>query len=139
LADQRGYRAAEQASYRQAFKNGVAAVLARAAVRGETALRLYQTGERHRQVAGLVLLPRCDALTAVGRADALNRAAGLLTCCWHPQWVAEKRATGRWSFGWCWWLQGHAGRPTHRLLVPKHRRGELFFDELRRLNAMLPD
>lgn len=42
-----------------------------------------------------------------------------------PQWLAEKRATPRWSFAWVWWLAGHAGLPVSRFLMPAHRRGDL--------------
>jgi hypothetical protein len=77
------------------------------------------------QISALVLLLRCDALTAAGRAFALNRAAGIATCCWRPQWTAVATATGRWSFAWAWWLPDHAGPPVSRFLLPQHRRGDL--------------
>jgi hypothetical protein len=77
------------------------------------------------QIAGLCLLLRCDSLTAAGRAEALNRAVGLLTCCWRPQWLPVARATGRWSFAWVWWVPDYAGPPRTRFLLPQHRRGDL--------------
>jgi hypothetical protein len=76
----------------------------------------------HGQITGLVLLVRWDALTAGGRADALNRAAGVLTCCWRPVWVVPSSGGGRWSNAWVWWLQGHTGPPVSRWLRPERKR-----------------
>jgi hypothetical protein len=70
----------------------------------------------HRAIAGLVLLLRYDALTAATRADALNRAVGILTCCWRPVWIEGTKGNGRWANAWVWWLPDHQGPPTARWL-----------------------
>jgi hypothetical protein len=69
-------------------------------------------------VAGLVLLVRCDTLTAATRADAFNRAAGMLTCCWRPVWIENSKGNGRWSNAWVWWLPHYPGPPAARWLRP---------------------
>jgi hypothetical protein len=57
----------------------------------------------------LVLLLRCDALTAGGRAAVLNRASAQWTCCWRPVWVPGTKGGGRWSNVWIVWHAGGAG------------------------------
>jgi len=57
----------------------------------------------------LVLLLRCDALTAAGRAAALNRASAQWTCCWRPVWLPGTKGGGRWSNAWLVWRAGHGG------------------------------
>ena len=69
-------------------------------------------------IAGLVLLVRCDTLTAARRADAFNRAAGILTCCWRPVWIEGSKGNGRWSNAWVWWLPRQPGPPASRWLRP---------------------
>jgi hypothetical protein len=69
-------------------------------------------------IAGLVLLVRCDTLTAVSRADAFNRAAGISTCCWRPVWIEGSKGNGRWSNAWVWWLPHHPGPPAAHWLKP---------------------
>jgi hypothetical protein len=69
-------------------------------------------------IAGLVLLVRCDTLTAASRADTFNRAAGILTCCWRPVWIEGSKGNGRWSNAWVWWLPDNPGPPTARWLRP---------------------
>jgi hypothetical protein len=77
-------------------------------------LRLLDDG----LIAGLVLLVRCDTLTASSRAGAFNRAAGILTCCWRPVWIEGTTGNGRWSNAWVWWLPNHPGPPVARWLRP---------------------
>ena len=69
-------------------------------------------------IAGLVFLVRWDALTAAARANAFNRAAGILVCCWRPVWIEGTKGNGRWSNAWGWWLPDHPGQPTMRWLAP---------------------
>jgi hypothetical protein len=69
-------------------------------------------------IAGLVLLVRCDTPTAARRADAFNRAAGTLTCCWRPVWIEGSKGNGRWSNAWVWWLPDYPGPPAARWLKP---------------------
>jgi hypothetical protein len=57
----------------------------------------------------LILLLRSDALTADGRAAALNRATSQWTCCWRPVWLAGTKGGGRWSNAWIVWRAGHGG------------------------------
>jgi hypothetical protein len=82
-------------------------------------------------IAGLVLLVRCDTLTAATRADAFNCAAGVLTCCWRPVWVEGSKGNGRWSNAWVWWLPHHPGPPAAHWLRParKQRQTILPFDK----------
>jgi hypothetical protein len=82
-------------------------------------------------IAGLVLLVRYDTLTASSRADAFNRAAGILTCCWRPVWIEGTKGNGRWSNAWVWWLPHYPGPPAARWLRPAHtqRQITLSFDE----------
>jgi hypothetical protein len=75
-----------------------------------------------RGIAGLVLLMRWDALTAATRAEALNRAAGILTCCWRPIWIEGTKRNGRWANAWVWWLPDYLGPPVTRCLPPKGKR-----------------
>jgi hypothetical protein len=82
------------------------------------------------QVSGLVLLLRCDALTAAGRAVALNRESYIVTCCWRPTWRVPAHAIGRWSFCWCVWLPGCTRPLEARWLVPAHRRGDLLTNDI---------
>jgi hypothetical protein len=77
-------------------------------------LRLLDDG----LIAGLVLLVRCDTLTAASRANAFNRAAGMLTCCWRPVWIEGTKGNGRWSNAWIWWLPDNRGPPLARWLRP---------------------
>jgi hypothetical protein len=76
-------------------------------------------------ITGLILLVRCDALTADASADAFNRAAGVLTCCWRPVWIAGSKGGGRWANAWVWWLQGHAGPPVSHWLRAERKRSGL--------------
>jgi hypothetical protein len=76
-------------------------------------------------IIGLVLLVRCDTLTADSRADAFNRAAGVLTCCWRPVWIAGSKGGGRWANAWVWWLPDHKGPPVSRWLRPERKRSGL--------------
>jgi hypothetical protein len=69
-------------------------------------------------IVGLVLLVRCDTLTAATRADAFNRATGILTCCWRPVWIEGSKGNGRWSNAWVWWLPDYPGPPAARWLRP---------------------
>jgi hypothetical protein len=66
-------------------------------------LQLLDRGD----ITALVLLLRCDGLTAGGRAAALNRASAQWTCCWRPVWLPGTKGGGRWSDVWMVW---HAGR-----------------------------
>jgi hypothetical protein len=78
-----------------------------------------------RRIAGLVLLVRWDALTAATRADAFNRAAGILTCCWRPVWIEGTKRNGRWANAWVWWLPDYPGPPVMRCLPPDRKRRQL--------------
>jgi hypothetical protein len=75
-----------------------------------------------RRIAGLVLLVRCDALTTATRADAFNRATGILTCCWRPVWIEGSKGNGRWSNAWVWWLPDHPGPTATRWLLKPGRK-----------------
>jgi hypothetical protein len=75
-----------------------------------------------RQIAGLVLLVRWDAMTAATRAKAFNRAAGILTCCWRPVWIERSKRNGRWANAWVWWLPDYPGPPVTRCLPSERKR-----------------
>jgi hypothetical protein len=81
-------------------------------------------------IVGLVLLVRSDALTAATRADAFNRAAGALICCWRPLWIEGSPGNGRWANAWVWWSRNHRGPPTARFLPPTWRQALLPINEL---------
>jgi hypothetical protein len=76
-------------------------------------------------ISALVLLFRWDHLTAMERAHAFNRAAGILQCIWRARLIPGTRKNGRWTYAWVWWLPGCAGPPPTHFLPPEHRRGDL--------------
>jgi hypothetical protein len=78
------------------------------------------------RIAGLVLLVRCDALTAASRAAAFDRANSIVTCCWRPVWAKDTCGTGRWANAWVCWLPDDAGPPKARWVLPQQRQRLLF-------------
>jgi hypothetical protein len=76
-------------------------------------------------VSGVILLVRCDALTAASRANAFNRACGIWICCWRPVWVEGTKGNGRWSNAWVSWVPDHRGPPVTRCLEPAWQRRQL--------------
>jgi hypothetical protein len=82
-------------------------------------------------VSAVVLLVRVDALTAGGRAVALNRAAQIWQCNWRPVWIANSTGTGRWSNAWVCWRADRGGFPCTQFLPSLGRSGDLFNGEIR--------
>jgi hypothetical protein len=79
------------------------------------ALELLDAGD----LAGAVLLLRCDHLGAGRRAAQLNRASRLICCCWRPRWIPGSTTSGRFWFEWVVWLPRHQGGPVTTWLVPE--------------------
>jgi hypothetical protein len=75
-------------------------------------LQLLDRGD----ITALVVLLRHDALTASGRAAAVNRASAHWTCCWRPVWLSGTKGGGRWSNVWVAWCAGRGGPPTAHYL-----------------------
>jgi hypothetical protein len=84
-------------------------------------LQLLDSG----RLAGLVLLVRCDALTAASRANAFDRASLIVTCCWRPVWIKGTRGNGRWANAWVCWLLDDAGPPKARWVLPERKQRTL--------------